>query len=117
MTSLLSGTSIKTIVSYISDYVTKPALKTHQIFVSVYDVFERNNALLIGGVKREDKTKTEHDSSRWLILKIVNALSAKLELGSPMAAMYLLDNPDHYTGHTFVPFWWKSYMSHIIRCC
>ena len=40
VTSLLSGTSIKAIVSYISDYVTKPTLKTHQIFSSMYDVFE-----------------------------------------------------------------------------
>ena len=107
VTSLLSGTSIKAIVSYISDYVTKPALKTHQILASVYDVFERNRVLLAGDVKAED------NSCRRLILKIVNALSAKLEIGSPMASMYLLQNPDHYTGHSFVPFWWKSYVSHI----
>jgi hypothetical protein len=41
VTSLLSGTSIKAIVSYISDYVTKPVLKTHQIFSTMYDVFEK----------------------------------------------------------------------------
>ncbi|KAF9471127.1 hypothetical protein BDN70DRAFT_776046, partial [Pholiota conissans] len=38
-----------------------------------------------------------------------------LEIGSPMACMYLLGNPDHYTSHDFVPFWWKSYVSEIIR--
>lgn len=27
-----------------------------------------------------------------------------------MIAMYLLGNPDHYTGHTFVPFYWQPYV-------
>jgi hypothetical protein len=107
VTSLSSGTSIKAIVSYISDYVTKPALKTHQIFSSMYDVFEKNKSWLDGNVK------TEGDASRRLILKIVNSLNAKMEIGSPMASMYLLGNPDHYTGHQFTCFWWKSYVTYI----
>ena len=107
VTSLSSGTSIKAIVSYISDYVTKPALKTHQIFSSMYDVFERNK------VQLGDSVKTENDASRRLILKIVNSLNAKMEIGSPMASMYLLGNPDHYTGHQFVCFWWKSYVTYL----
>ncbi|KAF9563129.1 hypothetical protein CPC08DRAFT_600459, partial [Agrocybe pediades] len=36
-----------------------------------------------------------------------------MEIGSPMACLYLLDNPDHYTSHTFVPFWWRSYVAHV----
>lgn len=27
-----------------------------------------------------------------------------------MACMYLLGNPDHYTRHKFVPFYWKSFV-------
>ncbi|KAJ3754420.1 hypothetical protein EV360DRAFT_10496, partial [Lentinula raphanica] len=34
-----------------------------------------------------------------------------LELGSPMISLYLLQNPDHYTSHQFVPFYWKSFVS------
>ncbi|TFK20872.1 hypothetical protein FA15DRAFT_561556, partial [Coprinopsis marcescibilis] len=34
VTSLLSGTAIKAIVSYVTDYITKPMLKSHQIFSS-----------------------------------------------------------------------------------
>jgi hypothetical protein len=96
VTSLSSSTSIKAIVSYISDYITKPTLKTHQIFSSMYDVFERNKLQLGNDVK------TESDASRRLILKIVNSLNAKMEIGSPMASMYLLGNPDHYTSHQFI---------------
>ena len=43
VTSLLSGTSIKATVSYISDYISKQTLKTHQIFSSAYDVFQKNS--------------------------------------------------------------------------
>lgn len=108
VTSLNSGTSIKAIVSYISDYVTKQSLKTHQIFSSAYDVFEKNSELLTGDIKH-------HESARKLILKIVNTLSSKMEIGSPMASMYLLGNPDHYTSHDFVLFWWKSYVSDVLN--
>jgi hypothetical protein len=41
---------------------------------------------------------------------IVNSLTAKMEMGSPMASMYLLGNPDHYTGHKFVNFYRRSYV-------
>jgi hypothetical protein len=32
VTSLLSGTAIKAVVAYISDYITKPSLKTYMVF-------------------------------------------------------------------------------------
>ncbi|KAJ7695916.1 hypothetical protein B0H17DRAFT_901427, partial [Mycena rosella] len=41
VTSLLSGTTVKAVVSYVSAYVSKLGLKTYQAFASVYDVFER----------------------------------------------------------------------------
>ncbi|KAJ3880366.1 hypothetical protein F5051DRAFT_307236, partial [Lentinula edodes] len=34
-----------------------------------------------------------------------------LELGSPMISLYLLNNPDHYTSHYFIPFYWRTYVS------
>lgn len=108
VSSLLSGTSIKAIISYITDYVTKPSLKTHQVYSSAYNIFSRNMETLCDN-------KGEGSKARSLIIKIVNALASKMEIGSLMACLYLLDNPDHYTGHTFVPFWWRSYVSHIQR--
>ena len=49
--------------------------------------------------------------ARLLMTKIVNCLSAKMEMGSPMICLYLLDNPDHYSSHVFVPFYWQSFVS------
>ncbi|TFK24313.1 hypothetical protein FA15DRAFT_592606 [Coprinopsis marcescibilis] len=42
VTTLLSGTAIKAIVSYVTDYITKPMLKSHQIFSAAYDIYQRN---------------------------------------------------------------------------
>ncbi|KDR71673.1 hypothetical protein GALMADRAFT_42762, partial [Galerina marginata CBS 339.88] len=41
VTSLSSGTAIKGVVLYISDYITKSTLKTHTIFDSIKSVFHK----------------------------------------------------------------------------
>ncbi|EIW51249.1 uncharacterized protein TRAVEDRAFT_137693, partial [Trametes versicolor FP-101664 SS1] len=41
VTSLLSGTAIKSIIAYVADYITKTPLKTHVMFQSIQQVFER----------------------------------------------------------------------------
>ncbi|KDR73767.1 hypothetical protein GALMADRAFT_71973, partial [Galerina marginata CBS 339.88] len=38
VTSLLSGTAIKAVIAYVTDYITKQSLKTHQLFSTAYDV-------------------------------------------------------------------------------
>ena len=106
VTSLLSGTAVKAVVAYISDYVTKTALKTYTMFDSIKGVYERNSEMLSGSFARKEK-------ARRLVTQMVNSLTAKSEIGAPMAAMYLLGNPDHYTSHDFVPFYWKSFIHHI----
>ncbi|KAF8969123.1 hypothetical protein BDZ97DRAFT_1640276, partial [Flammula alnicola] len=41
VTSLSSGTAIKGVVLYVSDYITKSTLKTHTIFDSIRSVFQK----------------------------------------------------------------------------
>jgi hypothetical protein len=108
ITSLLSGTAIKAIVAYISDYVTKPGLKTYTIFDTIRSVFDRNSEMLGGTQARKDKART-------LLTQIVNSLTAKLEIGGPMASLYLLGNPDHYTNQNFIVCYWKSYVTEVLR--
>lgn len=105
---LLSGTSVKAVVGYVTDYISKAWLKTHQIFEAAYDAF----------TKHEDILKTPSDdqgknNARRMVLKVINSLSSKMEIGGPMAALYLLKNPDHYTSHEFVPFYWKNYLNYV----
>jgi len=108
ITSLKSGTAIKGVILYVTDYITKASLKTHVMFDVIRSTFQKNSELIGGSESRKEK-------ARRLMTKIVNNLSAKMEIGSPMAAMYLLRNPDHYTNLNFVPFYWKSYVTEARR--
>ena len=83
VTSLLSGTAIKSVIAYVADYITKTPLKTHVMFQAVQNVFEQNTELL-------GNTSNYKGTTRAIITKVVNALTAALEIGSPMVSMYLL---------------------------
>lgn len=107
-TCLSSGTAVKATVGYVADYIVKMGLKTYQIFSSIYDVFERNPDVV-------SESNSESDAARRLILKMANSLTSKLEIGGPMAAMYLLGNPDHYSSHTYVPLYWKQYVTYVLN--
>ena len=108
VTSLSSGTAIKAVIIYVSDYVVKPTLKTHVMFDSIRTVFQKNGEMMGGSLPSKEK-------ARRFMTKVANLLSAKAEMGAPMIAMYLLGNPDHYTGHTFVPFYWQPYVQEARR--
>ena len=108
VTSLLSGTAIKSVIAYVADYITKTPLKTHVMFESVQQVFEKNSELIGGTIPRKEK-------ARAVITKIVNSLTAASEIGGPMASMYLLKHQDHYTSHKFKVFYWKSYVYEVLR--
>jgi hypothetical protein len=103
VSSLNSGTSVKSIILYVTDYITKVSLKSHHIFSNALDIYQKNSDLLV------DSGST-NDAARKMLLRIGNSLTAKIEVGSPMACMYLLGHPDHYTSHHFVPVFWKQYV-------
>ncbi|KAJ7864128.1 hypothetical protein B0H14DRAFT_2285087, partial [Mycena olivaceomarginata] len=42
-----------------------------------------------------------------------NSMTAKMEIGSPMASMYLLGFPDKYASHKYVNFAWPAYVQFI----
>ncbi|EAU82082.1 hypothetical protein CC1G_09684 [Coprinopsis cinerea okayama7 len=75
----------------------------------MYDAFTR-----YGETLREEDRKAV-DGARRMILKVVNSLGAKMEIGAPMAAMYLQDNPDRYCSHVFVTFYWKNFVNFVLR--
>ncbi|KAL1685161.1 hypothetical protein GGG16DRAFT_66855 [Schizophyllum commune] len=107
-TSLQSGTSMKAVVLYVSDYITKCSLKTYHIMSCIKAVFERHGPAFQGD-------PTDATSARRLMMKMVNALAPRMEIGSPMAASYLLGMPDHYKSHESVVFWWKNYVNRVLN--
>lgn len=92
VTSLLSGTALKAVVAYVAEYVTKSSLKTYHIFNTVKNTIQKNGELIGGDTKLQEKAMK-------LMTKIDNSLTSKSEIGAPLAALYLLDNIDHYTSH------------------
>ncbi|KZT13897.1 hypothetical protein NEOLEDRAFT_1082119, partial [Neolentinus lepideus HHB14362 ss-1] len=108
VTSLLSGTALKAVIAYVTDYITKTPLKTYTIFQTIKDVFDRKSALLGGDLRAQEK-------ARRLLTSIVNSLTVKMEIGAPMASAYLLCNPDHYASHHFQTVYWRSYVSEVLK--
>ena len=104
VTCLWSGTALKAVIMYVTDYITKTGLKTHVMFEAIRNVFDKHHEVLSSSLSEKEK-------ARKMMNKIVNALSVKSEMGGPMVCMYLLNNPDHYTNHTFIPFYWYSFVA------
>ncbi len=106
VTCLLSGTKVKAVLGYVTDYVTKTKLSTDSFFSTVRSVLDRHSdALVSSGADNED-------AARSLIVKVVNALTASAETGGPAVCAHLLGQPDHYTDHTFQVFYWYPYVRH-----
>ena len=78
--SLSSGTAIKSVIMYVSDYITKSALKTHTIFDSIRTVFQRSGEMIGGSLPTKEK-------ARRFMTKVANLLSAKAKMGAPMIAI------------------------------
>ncbi|KZT22535.1 hypothetical protein NEOLEDRAFT_1025068, partial [Neolentinus lepideus HHB14362 ss-1] len=108
VTSLLSGTALKLVTAYVTDYITKTPLKTYTIFQTIKDVYDHQASVLGGSLKDQEK-------ARKLLTQIVNSLTVKMEIGAPMASAYLLGNPDHYTSHRFQTVFWRSYVSEVMK--
>ena len=103
VTSLLSGTAIKVVVAYVSDYISKPALKTYLIFDRIKNVFDRSSEMFASSLDQKEK-------SCKLLTQIINNLTSKMEIGGLMASMHLLKNTDHYTNHKFRAFYWPNFV-------
>src|SRR5215510_8848212 len=106
VTSLLSGIAIKAVITYVSDYIAKSSLKTYMLFDAILGVFEKNADYISGKAE-------QHEKARKLITQIVNSLTGKLEIGGPMACLYLLGHPDHYTNVKFKTFYWRSFVREV----
>lgn len=108
VTPLISGTQVRAIMVYITEYITKTPLRTHNIFEAVKGVFDRRALFL-------DSTDNDGDVARKLLTRVVNALIAKQQIGGPLACHFLQGFPDHYTDTQFKVMHWKSFVAHVNR--
>ena len=105
-TCLKSGTAIKAAVFYLTNYITKSVLKTSVIFDTIRKHIPLNPEILTTDPNRNERVHA-------LMTKIVNGLSAKMEIGGPLATSYLLGLPDHYTSHWFASFYWQPFVHEV----
>ena len=103
VTSLASGTNIKGVIMYVSNYIVKSTLNIHVIFDSIRSVFQKNREIIKGSLPTKEK-------AHHFMTKVTSLLSAKAKINAPMISMYLLGNPDHYTDHMFILFYWQPYI-------
>ena len=95
-----TGTDAKTLVYYITDYVTKMSLSFHDTF----SVVQKSVASLHNPNNQLDKENVTA-KSRKLVLRCYNTLASQQELSGVQVASYLLNWDDHYTTHKFQGFY------------
>ena len=84
VTSLCSGTAIKSVLLYVTNYVTKAPLKIYAVFDTICSIFKRNPDVVGGSDSKKEKAQK-------LMMKIVNLLSTKMEMGNSMICIYILN--------------------------
>jgi hypothetical protein len=56
VTCMWSGTALKAVIMYVSDYITKTSLKTHVMFEAVQcNVFDKNCDILASSLSEKEK--------------------------------------------------------------
>ena len=55
VTSLLSGTSMRAVIAYTTDYITKFGLRTHTMMEIIKSSFTRNTEFLQGATSRTER--------------------------------------------------------------
>ena len=57
VTSLKSGTAIKAVIMYVTDYITKCSLKTRVLFDIIRSTYQKNSEMIGGTVARHEKAR------------------------------------------------------------
>ncbi|CAF1523172.1 unnamed protein product, partial [Rotaria sordida] len=92
-----SKSDAKTLIYYITDYVTKMSLYFHDTFCSCT---KKSITAFQNSCHQPDK-ETTIEKSRRLVLRCYNTLASQQELSGVQVASYLMNWDDHYTTHKF----------------
>ena len=106
---LTNGADSKALSFYITDYITKNAMTTHNAFpliLAAMDSIESGQF----PCSRDSSLTISQQLSRNLIVKCLNKLSTQSERSGPEVASILLGLPLHYTQHTFCKLFLFSFM-------
>jgi hypothetical protein len=104
---IASNKDAKGLVYYNTDYITKSALSTYQLYTLMKGAVEE---LEIGQsiAKERYDVATAIDKSRLMVIRCLNRILSQQEMSGQQVVSYLLGLPDHYTSHTFKRLYWND---------
>jgi hypothetical protein len=97
-----SGSAAKAIMYYITNYISKPELKTNV----VYAALELTVQKLGEYHPQEDKLTTR---AKQMLQKFCHAMISHQEMPAQAVALHLMDYGDCYTSHEFCQLYWTSF--------
>ncbi|KAF8207840.1 hypothetical protein K438DRAFT_2074995, partial [Mycena galopus ATCC 62051] len=87
----------------------------HRHYQSVVRYFHSVRSVLEDKTTDIGSTVKSKENTRVLLMQMVNSLTSKLQPGSPMTCLYLLNNPVHYTNCVFKMCWWRNYIDEVCK--
>jgi len=105
-----NGRDGKAVAFYITSYITKNALSTHNAFPIMLAASDSIEAGINPCADRRELTKNQK-LNRELVVKCVNKLTTHAERSGPEIATLLLGLPLHYTDHTFEKLFINPFLS------
>lgn len=106
-----SGEDAKSIVYYITDYITKTQLKTHIAYAALQ--------LAVKKVKCDPRFAPANAElsvrAKRMLQRCAFSLTANQELSAPQVVSYLLEHGDQYSSHRFRNLYWPAFERFILR--
>ena len=107
---IVNGQDGKGLAFYITSYITKKALTTHNAFPLMLAACQdiENN---IHPCRKNPLYSDAQQRSRDLVSKCLNKLTTQSERSGPEIASKLLGKPNHYKSHTFVKLYLRQFIN------
>ncbi|KAF9791305.1 hypothetical protein BJ322DRAFT_1171947 [Thelephora terrestris] len=99
---ITSGNAAKSVLFYITDYITKNQLKSHVSFSALEAALKRL------GDRDPADTDTELRAKR-MLQKCAYSIISHQELSGQQVAAYLRDYGDHYSSHKYRSLYWTAF--------
>jgi hypothetical protein len=109
---ICNGRDSKALSFYITDYITKKALSTHNAFpliIAAQNEIENN----IHPCAANPLYTAAQQQNRDLVVKCLNKLTTHSERSGPEVATMLLDKPLHYKSHTFTKVFYTTFVNEL----
>ncbi|CAK5281207.1 unnamed protein product [Mycena citricolor] len=113
MKFLTHGTATQSVAMYIVGYAAKPQMRHHNtsaILAKGYAYHVAHPNTMAG-----ELVTSLRDKQQLMLFCLIHAINREQELGAPMVVSYLMGWGDRYHSHNYVPIYWTSFVSALLR--